>query len=54
MATKLPAAQKRLFQNIFVCKKCSRKTRTTSLKVLNGKVVCKGCQGKSFRPLKKK
>lgn len=54
MAVKIPEAQNRLFKNIFVCKKCQSKIRTEHLKVLAGKVKCRKCKGKSFRPLKKK
>jgi len=51
---KVAAAQSRLFKNIFVCKKCSTKIRTDSRKVLTGKVRCRKCGGKAFRPKKKK
>jgi ribosomal protein L40E len=51
---KIPEAQKRLFKNVFVCKKCKSKIKTEPLKVLEGKVKCRKCGGRSFRPLKKK
>jgi ribosomal protein L40E len=51
---KIPEAQKRLFKNVFVCKKCKSKIRTEPLKVLEGKVKCRKCSARSFRPLKKK
>lgn len=54
MAVKIPEAQKRLFKNVFVCKRCQSKLRTEPLKVLEGKVKCRKCGAKSFRPLKKK
>ena len=54
MAAKIPEAQNRLFENVFVCKKCQSKIRTEPLKVLTGKVKCRKCGGKAFRPLKKK
>ncbi|MGV8151643.1 MAG: hypothetical protein ACP5OG_01045 [Candidatus Nanoarchaeia archaeon] len=54
MATKLPAAQARLFKNIFICKNCSSKIRTEPRKILEGKVRCRKCLGKAFRPIRKK
>jgi len=50
---KIPEAQNRLFKNIFVCKKCQTKIRSDSLKILAGKVRCRKCDSKAFRPLKK-
>lgn len=54
MATKVPAAQARLFKNIFVCKKCSTKIRADARKILEGKVKCRKCKSKKFRPIRKK
>lgn len=51
---KLPAAQARLFQNIFVCKNCKRKVRAEARKIIEGKVSCRKCQKKVFRPIRKK
>lgn len=51
---KIAEAQNRLFKNVFVCKKCQSKIKASSLKVLEGKVRCRKCSGKSFRPLKRK
>lgn len=51
---KIPESQNRLFKNIFVCKKCKSKVRAEPLKILGGKVRCRKCHGKAFRPLKKK
>jgi len=51
---KIPEAQKRLFKNIFVCKKCQTKIRADPQKILKGKVKCRKCKKKAFRPLKKK
>jgi len=51
---KIPEAQNRLFKNVFVCKKCQSKRKAEPLKILEGKVKCRKCQKKSFRPLKKK
>lgn len=54
MATKIPAAQNRLYKNMFVCKKCKHKLRMDPLKILQGKVKCRKCSGKDFRVIKKK
>ena len=54
MATKILAAQNRLFKNVFVCKDCSSKARTDSRKVSEGKVKCRKCGGRAFRPISKK
>ena len=51
---KLPAAQARIFKNIFVCKNCKAKIRTEPLKILTGKVNCRKCGRKAFRPIRKK
>jgi formylmethanofuran dehydrogenase subunit E len=53
MATRFPEAQKRLFHNVFVCKKCKSKQRSTMHKILEGKMLCKKCGGKAFRPVRK-
>jgi len=51
---KLPAAQARIFKNIYVCKNCKAKIRTEPLKVINQKVKCRKCGSKAFRPIRKK
>lgn len=51
---KIAAAQARLFKNIFVCKKCSTKIKAESRKVSIGKIRCRKCGGKAFRPKRKK
>jgi len=51
---KILEAQNRLFKNMFVCKGCQTKIRTDPQKILKGKVRCRKCKKKAFRPLKKK
>ncbi len=51
---KIAEAQNRLFKNVFVCKRCQSKIKSEPLKILEGKIRCRKCSGKSFRPLKKK
>lgn len=50
---KFPEATKRMFKNIFVCKKCKTKQRTTAQKVIQHKQKCRRCGGKHFRALRK-
>jgi DNA-directed RNA polymerase subunit RPC12/RpoP len=54
MATKLAPTQARLFKNIYVCKNCKAKVRAESRKILEGKVRCRKCLKKAFRPIRKK
>jgi len=54
MAAKIPVAQKRMFQDVFVCKKCSKKIRSQAVRVTAGKVSCPRCKSRSLRPVKKK
>jgi hypothetical protein len=51
---KIPEANNRLFKNVFVCKSCRTKTRADPQKVLKGKIKCRKCKKKAFRPLRKK
>ncbi len=54
MATKIQAAQNRLYKNAFVCKVCKHKMKLDPLKVLNGKARCRKCGSKDFRTIRKK
>ena len=51
---KIPEAQNRLFKNVFVCKNCKSKIKSSPQKILEKKVKCRKCAKKAFRPLKKK
>lgn len=51
---KIPEAQNRMFKNVYVCKRCQIKMRADPQKILKGKVKCRKCGKKTFRPLKKK
>ena len=51
---KIPEAQARLYKNVFVCKKCKTKVRAPNIKILQNKIKCKRCEGKSFRAVRKK
>lgn len=54
MATKIPAAQARLFKNVFICKNCSSRIRAEAKKIIEGRVRCRKCKKKAFRPIRKK
>ncbi|MDO8460170.1 MAG: hypothetical protein Q7S74_03610 [Nanoarchaeota archaeon] len=54
MATKILAAQKRMFGNVFVCKNCSKKIRTQAVRIIAGKIKCPRCSSHAFRPIRKK
>jgi DNA replicative helicase MCM subunit Mcm2 (Cdc46/Mcm family) len=51
---KIIEATNRLYKNVFVCKRCQTKMRADSQKILKGKVKCRKCGKRAFRPLKKK
>jgi ribosomal protein L40E len=51
---KFPEADARQFNNVFVCKKCKSKVRTTMTKVLNSKTKCKYCDSYKLRIKRKK
>ncbi len=50
---KFDEAQKRLFKDVMICKKCKTKAKATMQKVLLRKILCKNCGGKNFRPKRK-
>ena len=50
---KFPEAAARLFKDIVVCKRCKKKVRANAQRVLNKQILCRGCGGKAFRPIKK-
>ena len=51
---KVAAAQARLFKDIFVCKRCGSKIKADARKIILGKIRCRKCSSKAFRPKKKK
>jgi len=51
---KILEAQNRLFKNVFVCKRCHSKIRADPQKILKGKIKCRKCSKKAFRPLRKR
>ncbi|MBI2138497.1 50S ribosomal protein L40e [Candidatus Woesearchaeota archaeon] len=51
---RFPEAEARKFRGVFVCRRCKKKARAHILKVLAGKITCRGCGGHVFRPVRKK
>jgi len=51
---RIPEATNRLFKNVFVCKNCQSKIRADSQKIMRGRVKCRKCGKKAFRPIKRK
>ncbi len=45
-------AEARLYKNVYVCKDCERKFRTTVGKVLAGKASCRFCSSNKIRPVR--
>ena len=51
---KFPEANVRLFKDIFVCRRCKSKVRTSNMKVIGGKTKCRKCDNAALRPVRKK
>ena len=51
MAT-FPEAMARLYDNVYVWRRCESKTKIPISKVLAGKAVCRNCGCKSVRPVR--
>ena len=51
---KFPEAEARMFNRIFICKKCKSKIRAPVLKVTEGTISCRKCGKKALRPIRKK
>ncbi len=50
---KFEEAIKRRYNNVFVCKRCKTKKRASIAKIMQKKIACRKCAGKSFRPIKR-
>jgi ribosomal protein L40E len=48
-----PEAVNRIFNRVFVCKKCKSKIKTDYAKVRDKKVKCRKCGSKDLRPKRK-
>jgi ribosomal protein L40E len=51
---RFPEAHARIIKNIFICRRCKSKNRTSNMKVLAGKVKCRKCNYPALRPMRKK
>ncbi len=51
---KFAETESRIFKNIFVCRNCKSRIRANNMKVIAGKIKCRKCDSKSFRPVRKK
>ena len=51
---KFPEAMARKFKNMFVCRVCKTKIRTSSSRVIAGEVKCRRCNSRALRPVRKK
>ena len=51
---KFAEAHARLFNNIYVCKRCKTRQRFQRMKVLQGKVSCRKCASKAVRTVRMK
>lgn len=54
MVKRFPETKARIFANVFVCRKCKTKIRTSSARVRAKKAKCRKCAGKALRPIKSK
>lgn len=54
MATKIIAAHKRMFKNMFVCRDCGQKMRTDPIRIVGKQIACRRCSGRVFRPARSK
>jgi len=51
---KFPEATNRILKNVFVCRRCKTKMKSTPLKVLQKEIICRNCGAKAFRPIRRK
>ncbi len=52
--SKFDEAIERLFRNVFVCRKCNAKVRADPNMIRAGKIKCRKCDSKKFRPKSRK
>jgi ribosomal protein L40E len=50
---KIPEATARLFNRVFVCRKCKTKIKADSVKIRAKKIKCRRCDCRDFRPKSK-
>lgn len=47
-----PEAEARLYQNVYICRRCETKTRVAVGRILAGKGVCRKCSYKHLRKVR--
>ncbi len=47
-----PVVKARLFENVYICRKCKTKVRANPMKIIAKEVICPNCGGRAFRPKK--
>lgn len=47
-----PEAEARLYNNVYICRKCESKTRVAIGKILAGKGVCRKCCSSQLRKVR--
>lgn len=50
---KFPALEARKFRGVFICKRCGTKMKADMRKITEGKIKCRRCNRKVFRPKSK-
>lgn len=50
---KIPEAMARLYNRVFVCRKCKHKQKADPMKIRERKIVCRHCGSTFFRPIRK-
>ena len=43
----------RIFSRVFVCRKCKTKRRCDPAKIRAGRVICRKCNSRALRPIKR-
>ncbi|MBI4451643.1 hypothetical protein HY642_06735 [Candidatus Woesearchaeota archaeon] len=51
---RFPEAAERLFRNKFVCRRCKAVVKSPNMKIIQGKVSCRGCGYDKFKAKRKK
>lgn len=46
---KIPEAEVRLFNRVFICRKCKSKVRASASRIKEKLIVCPKCQSRNFR-----
>jgi len=46
---KIPEAEVRLFNRVFICRKCKYKVRAASSRIKDKLIVCPKCKNRNFR-----